>query len=268
MVRRHPLHRLRHVPRALARHLRPRRRLLGRRPPAGRRRRHRRTGCVAGRPGLPDVVDRHRRPPPPAGPALPVRARARPRRARRGVLRRELVRGVGVVRHPPRGQPPDRLPPLPTRWHGRSRRWAASPTCCSPTATTSPTPTATPSASVPGSGSTPTTDRPPLRHDLEGAAGEPTAIAPGVVAHPVPGHTRGSVVFLVDEKVCFSGDSLAWSQERDDLIAFRGATWFSWKAQTDSLRPSPRGRRSNGSSPATGPGPTSRPPRCTIASTP
>ncbi len=71
---------------------------------------------------------------------------------------------------------------------------------------------------------------------IEGDAGEPTAIAPGVVAHPVPGHTRGSVVFVVDEQVCFSGDSLAWSQERGDLTAFRGATWFSWNAQTDSLR--------------------------------
>ena len=71
---------------------------------------------------------------------------------------------------------------------------------------------------------------------IEGPAGEPTAIAPGVVAHPVPGHTRGSVVFVVDEQVCFSGDSLAWSHGRDDLTAFRGATWFSWQAQTASLR--------------------------------
>jgi len=71
---------------------------------------------------------------------------------------------------------------------------------------------------------------------LAGAAGEPTAIAPGVVAHPVPGHTKGSVAFVVDERFCFSGDSLAWSLEQDDLTAFRGACWYSWPEQTRSLR--------------------------------
>jgi glyoxylase-like metal-dependent hydrolase (beta-lactamase superfamily II)/ferredoxin len=71
---------------------------------------------------------------------------------------------------------------------------------------------------------------------LEGGPGEPTTIAPGVVAHPVPGHTRGSVVFVVDGRFCFSGDSLAWSHERGDLTAFRGACWYSWPEQTRSLR--------------------------------
>ena len=71
---------------------------------------------------------------------------------------------------------------------------------------------------------------------LEGGAGEPTTIADGIVAHPVPGHTRGSVVFVVDDEFCFSGDSLAWSQGRDDLTAFRGACWYSWTEQTRSLQ--------------------------------
>ena len=71
---------------------------------------------------------------------------------------------------------------------------------------------------------------------LVGGAGAPTAVAAGVVAHPVPGHTRGSVVFVVDERFCFSGDSLAWSHDRDDLVAFRGACWYSWTEQTRSLR--------------------------------
>lgn len=70
---------------------------------------------------------------------------------------------------------------------------------------------------------------------LTGGAGDATGIAPGIVAHPVPGHTRGSVVFVVDERFCFSGDSLAWSHSRQALMAFRGATWFSWTAQTESL---------------------------------
>jgi glyoxylase-like metal-dependent hydrolase (beta-lactamase superfamily II)/ferredoxin len=65
--------------------------------------------------------------------------------------------------------------------------------------------------------------------------GEDREIAPGFWSIAVPGHTRGSVVFLLDETWLFSGDSLAWSHERDDLTAFRDACWFSWRAQTDSL---------------------------------
>ncbi|MBW3615107.1 MAG: MBL fold metallo-hydrolase [Actinobacteria bacterium] len=63
----------------------------------------------------------------------------------------------------------------------------------------------------------------------------PTAVAPGVVAIPVPGHTRGSVAFVVDDTWLFSGDSLAWSHRRQDLIAFRDACWYSWSEQTRSL---------------------------------
>jgi glyoxylase-like metal-dependent hydrolase (beta-lactamase superfamily II) len=63
----------------------------------------------------------------------------------------------------------------------------------------------------------------------------PTTVAPGVVAVPVPGHTRGSVVFAVDDTWLFTGDSLAWSHRRQDLVAFRGACWYSWPAQTRSL---------------------------------
>lgn len=60
-------------------------------------------------------------------------------------------------------------------------------------------------------------------------------IQPGLLAIPVPGHTKGSVVFLLDERWLFTGDSLAWSHEREDLTAFRQACWYSWAAQTDSL---------------------------------
>jgi len=57
----------------------------------------------------------------------------------------------------------------------------------------------------------------------------------GVLAIPTPGHTRGSMVFLVDRTFLFTGDSLAWSNERNDLTAFRDACWYSWPVQTDSL---------------------------------
>lgn len=60
-------------------------------------------------------------------------------------------------------------------------------------------------------------------------------VVPGLVAVPVPGHTKGSVVFVVDDRFLFTGDSLAWSHERGDLIAFRRACWYSWTAQTESL---------------------------------
>jgi glyoxylase-like metal-dependent hydrolase (beta-lactamase superfamily II) len=60
-------------------------------------------------------------------------------------------------------------------------------------------------------------------------------IAPGLTAIPVPGHTRGSVIYLLDDGFLFTGDSLAWSHDRGDLTAFRSACWYSWSAQTESL---------------------------------
>jgi len=64
---------------------------------------------------------------------------------------------------------------------------------------------------------------------------DPTPIASGVLAVPVPGHTRGSAVYAVDDTWLFSGDSLAWSRDRQDLTAVRGACWYSWSEQTVSL---------------------------------
>jgi glyoxylase-like metal-dependent hydrolase (beta-lactamase superfamily II)/ferredoxin len=60
-------------------------------------------------------------------------------------------------------------------------------------------------------------------------------IAPDLVAVPVPGHTAGSVVYILGGRFLFTGDSLAWSHDRGDLTAFRGACWYSWAAQTESL---------------------------------
>jgi glyoxylase-like metal-dependent hydrolase (beta-lactamase superfamily II)/ferredoxin len=74
----------------------------------------------------------------------------------------------------------------------------------------------------------------PAATDLIEGLGD-TAIQPGLVAIPVPGHTKGSVLFLLDERYLFTGDSLAWSFEGGGLTAFRGACWYSWAAQTESL---------------------------------
>jgi glyoxylase-like metal-dependent hydrolase (beta-lactamase superfamily II) len=60
-------------------------------------------------------------------------------------------------------------------------------------------------------------------------------VTPGVIAYPVPGHTRGSVLWHIDGHLLFSGDSLAWDPRRERLTAFRNACWFSWDAQTASL---------------------------------
>ena len=60
-------------------------------------------------------------------------------------------------------------------------------------------------------------------------------IAPSLTVIPVPGHTRGSVVYLVRGEILFSGDSLHWSRRFGRLSAFRDACWYSWEEQTRSL---------------------------------
>lgn len=70
-------------------------------------------------------------------------------------------------------------------------------------------------------------------HIIEGT--EPTELADGVTVVPVPGHTRGSVVYLVDDRA-FTGDSLAWDPAADDLYAFKDACWYSWPEQSASLK--------------------------------
>ena len=115
--------------------------------------------------------------------------------------------------------------------------------CCSPIETTSPTP----SRWADRFGA-----RVWIHADDAGAAPFATdrfdgerrgAIEPGVVAIPTPGHTRGSTVFLVDGRYLFTGDSLAWSHDRQDLTAFRDACWWSWPAQADSLARLAEGHR-------------------------
>ena len=64
---------------------------------------------------------------------------------------------------------------------------------------------------------------------------EPAEIRERLLAIPVPGHTKGSVVYLLEETYLFTGDSLAWSREREDLVAFRDACWYSWSEQKSSL---------------------------------
>ncbi len=62
-----------------------------------------------------------------------------------------------------------------------------------------------------------------------------TTAAAGVLAIPVPGHTRGSMAYLVDDEALFSGDSVYFSRGLGRLSAFSGAVWYSWKEQAASL---------------------------------
>jgi glyoxylase-like metal-dependent hydrolase (beta-lactamase superfamily II)/ferredoxin len=64
---------------------------------------------------------------------------------------------------------------------------------------------------------------------------EPLALDSDLIAIPVPGHTRGHVVFLYRRKFLFTGDHLAWSPNRNTLTAFRSACWYSWAEQTRSM---------------------------------
>jgi glyoxylase-like metal-dependent hydrolase (beta-lactamase superfamily II) len=65
---------------------------------------------------------------------------------------------------------------------------------------------------------------------------EAVAIDQDLIAIPVPGHTRGHMVFLYRKKFLFTGDHLAWSPNRNSLIAFRSACWYSWTEQTRSMQ--------------------------------
>src|SRR5581483_4881782 len=63
----------------------------------------------------------------------------------------------------------------------------------------------------------------------------PAVVAGDVLAIPLPGHTKGSVAYLHEERL-FTGDSLAWDFDENDLVAWDDVAWFSWDAQRQSLR--------------------------------
>ncbi|MFJ7244920.1 MBL fold metallo-hydrolase [Kitasatospora sp. NPDC098652] len=64
---------------------------------------------------------------------------------------------------------------------------------------------------------------------------DPVEVSPGLVAHPFPGHTRGSVLYVADERYCFSGDSLYWSRTNRDIEVQEAVTWYSIEEQAASL---------------------------------
>ncbi|KOU09497.1 beta-lactamase [Streptomyces sp. NRRL F-5755] len=64
---------------------------------------------------------------------------------------------------------------------------------------------------------------------------ESAEIADGVYAHPLPGHTRGSVLYVADERYCFSGDSFYWSRTTGDIEVADSVTWYSIEELAASL---------------------------------
>lgn len=83
-----------------------------------------------------------------------------------------------------------------------------------------------------------------ILHSLEISAGtrdveiqlsgfDPVQLAADLLIIPVPGHTKGHTVLLYNQKFLFTGDHLAWSDDRQHLIAFRNTCWYSW---TELLR--------------------------------
>jgi glyoxylase-like metal-dependent hydrolase (beta-lactamase superfamily II)/ferredoxin len=63
---------------------------------------------------------------------------------------------------------------------------------------------------------------------------EDVELAPGFLAVPTPGHTRGHCVMLHREFL-FSGDHLWWSRRRGRLTASRNVCWYSWPEQVRSM---------------------------------
>lgn len=64
---------------------------------------------------------------------------------------------------------------------------------------------------------------------------EPTPLGGDLIAIPVPGHTKGSVAFLFEQRCLFTGDSLSWDFTTNDLRAGKQTCWYSWPEQTASL---------------------------------
>ncbi|NCJ06890.1 MBL fold metallo-hydrolase [Synechococcales cyanobacterium C] len=65
---------------------------------------------------------------------------------------------------------------------------------------------------------------------------DPISLAPDLTILPVPGHTQGHTVLLYRNQVLFSGDHLAWSEQMQQLIAFRRACWYSWPMLLNSMK--------------------------------
>jgi len=72
--------------------------------------------------------------------------------------------------------------------------------------------------------------------EIQLSGSNPVQLEPDLLIIPVPGHTRGHTVLLYNQKFLFTGDHLAWSDEKGHLIAFRYACWYSWTELLQSMK--------------------------------
>ena len=77
-------------------------------------------------------------------------------------------------------------------------------------------------------------DAAPYATDLTGNDGV-TVIAPGVVSIPAPGHTKGHVLYHIDDRCLFTGDTLHWNHRLGELDVFPKQTFFSWSVLADTM---------------------------------
>lgn len=80
-----------------------------------------------------------------------------------------------------------------------------------------------------------------LTPDLRGiervvGGNEPVALEPDLLVIPTPGHTEGSACLLARETFLFTGDHLAWSARRGQIVGFRDACWYDWSELVESTR--------------------------------
>ncbi|MBO3462034.1 MBL fold metallo-hydrolase [Aetokthonos hydrillicola Thurmond2011] len=61
-------------------------------------------------------------------------------------------------------------------------------------------------------------------------------LSPDLLIIPVPGHSKGHTVLLYKNRFLFTGDHLAWSDELNQLIAFRDYCWYYYPEQIKSMR--------------------------------
>jgi glyoxylase-like metal-dependent hydrolase (beta-lactamase superfamily II)/ferredoxin len=69
---------------------------------------------------------------------------------------------------------------------------------------------------------------------LEGPG--PWELAPGFIAIPTPGHTKGHCVLLFQNRFLFTGDHLDWDRDEQQLSASEDYCWYSWSQQAESMR--------------------------------
>ncbi|MFE2845403.1 MBL fold metallo-hydrolase [Streptomyces scopuliridis] len=74
---------------------------------------------------------------------------------------------------------------------------------------------------------------PDADHVIRGT--DPVEIGPGVIAHPFPGHTKGTTLFIADEKFCFSGDAFFWSNSQQTLEVAHSVVYDSIKTLAESV---------------------------------